>query len=97
VIAAIATALRARPGGVAVLGYTDATPIRTVQFPSNFQFSTARARAVQIALQQGLGTGRPVTAEGRAEADPVADNATAAGRAQNQRIEIVLQPQAAGQ
>jgi type VI secretion system protein ImpK len=34
-----------------------------------------------------------VTAEGRADADPIASNATAEGRDENRRIEVVLRRQ----
>ncbi len=96
-LTAITEALRAQPGRIEVLGYTDNTPMHSIQFPSNFQFSAARAKAVQAALQRGLHADRAVWAEGRAEADPVAANSTAQGRAQNARIEIVLHGQEAAQ
>jgi type VI secretion system protein ImpK len=40
---------------------------------------------------------RPVTAEGRADGDPVASNATTEGRAANRRTEVVLNRQDNGQ
>jgi type VI secretion system protein ImpK len=86
----IAAALKNQPGAVQVLGYTDNQPIRTVQFPSNFQLSAARAQAVRTIIGDALGDPTRVTAEGRADADPIAPNATPAGREQNRRIEIVL-------
>ncbi len=86
----VAAALRDQPGTLTVLGYTDNQPIHTVQFPSNFQFSTARARAVQQGLQKGLGAGRTVAVEGRADADPVSTDSSTAGREMNRRVEIVL-------
>jgi type VI secretion system protein ImpK len=86
----VADTLRGRPGAIAVLGFTDSTPIHTIQFPSNFQLSSARAKAVQTVIQRALGRGRHVSAEGRADADPVAPNTSAEGQAQNRRIEIVL-------
>ena len=86
----IGAELKGEPGTVAVIGYTDNQPIRTVKFPSNFQLSTARAQAVRTIVARGLGDARRVTAEGRADEDPVASNATPDGREQNRRIEIVL-------
>ncbi|HME24060.1 MAG TPA: type VI secretion system protein TssL, long form [Acetobacteraceae bacterium] len=86
----IAAALRAESGSLRVIDYTDNQPIRTVQFPSNFQLSAARANAVRAIVARDVGDAARVTAEGRADADPIAPNTTAEGREQNRRIEIVL-------
>jgi type VI secretion system protein ImpK len=89
----IGAALKDAAGSLRVTAYTDSQPIRTVQFPSNFQLSAARAQAVRTIIARSLGDGTRVTAEGRADADPVASNTTAEGREQNRRIEIVLRRQ----
>jgi len=86
----IGTALKDEPGTVQVIGYTDNQPIRTVRFPSNFQLSTARAEAARAVIVGGMGEPSRISAEGRADGDPIASNATAAGREQNRRIEVVL-------
>ncbi|HYZ64730.1 MAG TPA: OmpA family protein, partial [Acetobacteraceae bacterium] len=86
----VGQALKGEPGKLLVLGYTDNQPVRTVNFPSNFALSKARAEAVRTALAKPVGEGR-LTAEGRAEADPVAPNTSAQGREENRRIDIVLQ------
>jgi len=83
-------ALKDQPGAVQVIAYTDDQPIRSVQFPSNFQLSTARAQAAGAVIARAVGDAARVGSEGRADADPIAANATAAGREQNRRIEIVL-------
>jgi type VI secretion system protein ImpK len=85
----IGLALRTEPGAVQVIGYTDNQPIRTVAFPSNFQLSAARAKAAAAIIGASLDPSR-LTVEGRADADPIASNDTAAGREQNRRIEVVL-------
>lgn len=90
VLQTIGRALAAEPGPVQVIAYTDNQPIRTVQFPSNFQLSVARARAARAVIARTIGDAKRLSAEGRADADPIASNATAEGRAQNRRIEIVL-------
>jgi type VI secretion system protein ImpK len=64
-----------------------------VQFPSNFQLSAARAQAARAAIASSIGDAKRLSAEGRADADPIASNATAEGREQNRRIEIVLHRQ----
>jgi type VI secretion system protein ImpK len=85
----IGAALKTEPGAVSVVGYTDNQPIHTVAFPSNFQLSSARAKAASAVIGASADPSR-LTAEGRADADPIATNATAAGREQNRRIEVVL-------
>jgi type VI secretion system protein ImpK len=89
----IGEALKTEPGSVQVLGYTDNEPIRTARFPSNFQLSTARAEAAAAIVGQSIGDPKRITAQGMADADPIAANATPEGRAQNRRIEIVLNRQ----
>lgn len=88
----VGAALKTEQGRIAVVGYTDNQPIHTVQFPSNFQLSEARAEAARAAIAVAVGEPNRITAEGRADADPIAGNDTPEGRAQNRRIEIVLLP-----
>ena len=86
----IGAALKTRPGQVIVNGYTDNQPIHTVQFPSNWVLSQARAAAVADVLRAQLANPTRVRAVGKGDADPIASNATAAGRAQNRRTEIII-------
>jgi len=90
----IGQALKTEPGTAVVLGHTDNVPIRTLRFPSNQVLSEARAKSAQAAIVQALGDPRRVSARGLADAQPVADNRSAEGRARNRRIEIVLTPPA---
>jgi type VI secretion system protein ImpK len=85
----IGSALRSEPGSVDVVGYTDNQPIHTVAFPSNFQLSTARAKAAAAVIGGSIDPAR-ISAEGRSDADPIASNDTKAGREQNRRIEVTL-------
>jgi outer membrane protein OmpA-like peptidoglycan-associated protein len=56
----------------------------------NLELSKARAAAVKQALiERGVPAER-LNAEGAGEARPIADNATAAGRAQNRRVEVYI-------
>ena len=58
----------------------------------NFDLSTRRAQAVAgIILEEGVSPGR-VRSLGRGETQPIASNDTAAGRAQNRRVEIIITP-----
>jgi type VI secretion system protein ImpK len=86
----IGTALQDEKGDVLVNGYTDNQPIHTVQFPSNWQLSQARADAVANVVESRLTDPKRVRAVGKGDADPIASNATPAGREANRRTEIVL-------
>ena len=75
-----------------VAGDTDDVPIHTARFPSNWELSTARAVEVtKFLIANGM---RPqvLAAAGYGEFDPVVANDSPEHRAQNRRIEIVLQP-----
>lgn len=75
-----------------VAGHTDNVPIRTEQFPSNWELSTRRAvEVVHYLVAQGMNP-KVLAAAGYGEFDPIAQNDTAEHRGQNRRIEIVLQP-----
>jgi len=91
----IGLALKEEPGTVRVIGYTDDQPIRTIAFPSNFQLSTARAKEASAIIGKSAGDPARITAEGRADADPIATNSTPEGRERNRRIEVVLNRQGA--
>ena len=91
----IGEALRDERGQVTVIGHSDNQPIRTVAFPSNYALSTARAEAARNAILRGLNDPGRITAEGRADSEPVADNATAEGREANRRIEVLLRREGA--
>lgn len=85
----IAEALNAVEGNILITGHTDSQPIRSARFPSNWHLSQERAQSVQALLAQTVQPAR-MRAEGRADAEPVAGNATPADRARNRRVEITL-------
>ncbi|MFG0380624.1 flagellar motor protein MotD [Pseudomonas sp. zbq_18] len=75
---------------VHVEGFTDNLPINTTQFPSNWELSAARAASiVRMLAMDGVREGR-LAAVGYGEFQPVADNATAEGRARNRRVVLVI-------
>ena len=75
---------------ITVEGHTDNQPIATAQFPSNWELSTTRAtNVVRFLISRGVSAYR-LGAVGYADLHPIASNATAAGRAENRRVEIVL-------
>ena len=76
---------------ITVEGHTDNVPISSSQYPSNWELSTDRATTVvRYLIAQGVNRER-LGAVGYADLHPLASNATAAGRAKNRRVEIVLQ------
>ena len=76
---------------ITVEGYTDNVPIHSVQFPSNWELSTARATTVvQYLISRRVNDNR-LGAAGYAYLHPIASNSTAAGRALNRRVDIVIQ------
>ncbi|ACC75166.1 type VI secretion system protein TssL, long form [Paraburkholderia phymatum] len=89
-IAKIAAEIARVPGKVSVLGYTDNVPIRSRQFASNDALSEERATQVMQILQAAGVPASRLEAVGKGDADPVADNSTPQGRAQNRRVEITV-------
>ena len=88
----IGQAINTEPGPVQVEGYTDSDQIHgSITFPDNTALSKARADTVATIVKKGLTDQSRVTAEGYGEAQPIAPNTTAAGKAQNRRVEIVIQ------
>ncbi len=91
----IAAALAQLGGPVVVAGHTDNQPIRSLRFPSNWHLSKERAASVKALLAASVPIER-LSAEGRADAEPLADNGSAEGRARNRRVEITLLAAAPG-
>ena len=78
---------------ITVEGHTDPTPIATLQFPSNWELSGARASSVvRLFIDAGVDPQR-LTATGYGEQRPVASNETAEGRARNRRVTILIEAQ----
>ena len=85
VIELVREALQACPdAALEVGGYTDSEGSES----GNLRLSQRRAEAVLVALRTDDLPLAAMTARGHGEADPVADNATAEGRAQNRRIAV---------
>jgi chemotaxis protein MotB len=75
---------------VSVEGHTDNVPIQTAQFPSNWELSSFRATNVaRYFIQRGIAE-RRLSAVGYADTRPIADNSSAAGRARNRRVSLVI-------
>jgi chemotaxis protein MotB len=86
----LAAILAERPYPIRIEGHTDDRPIRTAQFPSNWELSAARAsRIVRLFEQRGITASRMVVA-GMGENQPLADNKTPEGRNRNRRVALVI-------
>jgi len=85
----IGAALNRVPGPVLIAGHTDNQPIRSLRFPSNWHLSKDRAASVKTLLAAEVKPER-MTAEGRADTEPLFDNGSAESRAKNRRVEITL-------
>jgi chemotaxis protein MotB len=73
-----------------VEGHTDNVPIKSSQFPTNWELSTARAASVVRLLIADNAPADRLGAVGYAQLHPIASNSSAAGRSRNRRVEIVL-------
>ncbi|MGN6616985.1 MAG: OmpA/MotB family protein [Ilyomonas sp.] len=77
-----------------VEGHTDSVPYRNGVLIDNWDLSVKRATSVVRILQEQYGIPPAhMTAAGRSQYVPVADNSTADGRAANRRTRIVILPQ----
>ena len=75
---------------IRVEGHTDNRPINTLQFPSNWELSAARAASVvHFLMRLGIEPER-MAAIGYGEHRPVGDNAADEGRQRNRRVTLVI-------
>ena len=85
--------LQALTGEIQVCGHTDNTQVNSVirnKYPTNWEFSSARAVAVlRNLVKLGVKSERLV-ALGYGDTRPIEDNATEAGQKNNRRIEIIV-------
>src|SRR5690606_34590290 len=78
---------------VLIEGNTDTDPISKPNIRNNWDLSTLRASSVVQALQQQYGVDpKRLTAGGRGEYNPIADNSTPEGKARNRRTQIIITP-----
>ena len=78
---------------VLIEGNTDNVPINKTNIRNNWDLSALRASSVVQELQNKYGVNPSrLTAGGRGEYNPVADNDTEAGRAKNRRTQIIITP-----
>ncbi|MGH1485290.1 MAG: type VI secretion system protein TssL, long form [Cellvibrionaceae bacterium] len=86
----ISKAMESLAGRIIVSGHTDNIAIRTARYPSNWHLSLARASAVGKYMSASADLKARLLPEGRGDSEPVAENTTIEGRAQNRRVAIEL-------
>jgi chemotaxis protein MotB len=90
IIDKVAKILKPFDNPIHVEGFTDDQPIRTSQYPTNWELSSARsASIVRMLAMEGVNPGR-LASVGYGEFQPVANNATVEGRARNRRVVLVV-------
>lgn len=78
---------------VLIEGNTDNVPISQKNIRNNWDLSALRASSVVQALQTTYQVDpKRLTAGGRGEYNPIADNSTPTGKAQNRRTQIIITP-----
>jgi chemotaxis protein MotB len=78
---------------ILIEGHTDNVPIKTSVYKDNWDLSVARATSIVRILTNDYKIGPTrLTASGKGEFFPKADNETTEGRAKNRRTEIILSP-----
>jgi chemotaxis protein MotB len=90
-LAKVAESLGEYSNAVRVEGHTDNVPMSSLQFPSNWELSTARATNIVHFLTKSYDfePGK-ISAAGFGQYRPIADNASTDGRSKNRRVDIVL-------
>ncbi len=78
---------------VLVEGNTDPVPISRTNIRNNWDLSALRASSIVQVLQNDFGINPSrLSAAGRGEYNPIADNSTELGRQRNRRTEIIITP-----
>lgn len=87
-------ALSGWPGDLEVIGHTDAQPFRNSKLKDpNLRLSQERAEVVAEKLREGTMVNskyqRNISAVGKGDSEPLADNSTEEGRRKNRRVDIL--------
>ncbi|MBH8579876.1 OmpA family protein [Bisbaumannia pacifica] len=89
-IARLVAIIQRYEGTVSVEGHSDDRPIFTDRFPSNWELSSSRAIAILRQLEEAGVAASRLRAIGYGATRPLADNASAEGRAANRRVEVIV-------
>lgn len=75
---------------IRVVGHTDNIPIKTEKYPSNWELAAARSCAIVRYYTSQSFSPQQFMCLSQGESDPIASNETAAGRAQNRRVNFLI-------
>ncbi len=91
IVSQIAEVLNSVPNKVALVGHADSIPIHNKRFQSNWELSAARSVSLLEVLSRRYGIAESrLSVQSYGSIDPKNSNDTAAGRAENRRVEILL-------
>ena len=91
VLGPVAQVLNKLPNDIIIEGHTDSVPVKSGDYPTNWELSAARADAVVSLLAEKYSVPQErMIAAAYGEHRPAAPNDTVEGRARNRRIEIVV-------
>jgi type VI secretion system protein ImpK len=78
------------PGTIVIEGHSDNQPINTPEYPNNLVLSQKRASIVAKTFETNGVPSSRLQIVGAGDSKPAADNASAAGRAKNRRVELLV-------
>ena len=87
---ALADVLKSLPNYIQVEGHTDNVPIKTPNFPTNWELSASRAASVVRLLSKAGVDPKRLTVVGHGEYQPIASNDSYQGRRQNRRVVVII-------
>ncbi len=86
----LATLFKLVENEVRVVGHTDNVPIQTSKYPSNWELAAARSCAIVRYYTTKTFEADQFVCLSQGDSDPIATNTTAAGRAQNRRVNFLI-------
>jgi len=86
----VAKVLADTPNHIRIEGYTDNRPIHTMQFPSNWELSAARAASVVHLFSENRIVPERLSMVGFGEYRPLAENTSPEGQGRNRRVILVV-------
>jgi len=91
ILSKLAEVIRSIPNDVRIEGHTDNIPIKSMEFPSNWHLSVARALSTAYYLMNTEKLPQDkLSVVGYSEYKPIASNNDSEGRLKNRRVDIII-------